>query len=129
MGVRFPGVGINTPIVANLLTSTISAIFTCPPLNLSLDFQQVILMGMYMFVPGTGCTSVTFRLHNGPTTAGAQFAQWSLPVTAAIVTYTSFSYPFIPGAVAGVQFTFSGQQVGASAPATSNDGSFIVFCL
>src|SRR6267143_6611224 len=105
MGVRFPGVGITQPLASQLGINTLTAILTSTPLNISLDFQQVIIMGMYMFTPGAGATSVTFRIHNGPTAASGQITQWTLPVTAGITNYTSFCYPHTPGAVAGMQYT------------------------
>ncbi len=129
MGVRFPSLAISANQASQLASATETPIITTAPFNLSLDFQAILIMGMYMFVPGTGATSVTFRLKRGALLTSPQVTQWTLPVTAAVTTYTSFQYTDIPGAVAGIQYTFSGQQTGASAVASTNDSSMILLAL
>src|SRR5258708_30263562 len=57
MGVRFPSVP-STTIVASPGGSTETVICTTPPLNISLDFAQDILLWYLMITAGTGTISL-----------------------------------------------------------------------
>lgn len=131
MGVRFPSVASTTfigPIPAN---ATETVILTTPPLTLSLDFSQVILLWSCSILAGTSTTSFVFRIRRGTTAAGTTIFQTSWPFTiAAGSTFSGGgSYVDTPGAVAGQQYSFTLVQTAATVAGTYNDGALIAFAL
>lgn len=131
MGVRFPSISSTTfigPLPAN---ANETILLTTPPLNISLDFSQIIIQWAGSITAGATVTGHQFRLRRGTTLAGALvFAStWVQAVTAANAGVFSGVYVDTPGAVAGQQYTLSLGQIGATGAGVFNDGCLLAFAL
>lgn len=131
MGVRFPSVQSNTFIGPLPASGAETVVLTTPPLTLTLDFAQVILLWAFTFVAGTGTTSCSFRLRRGTTVSGAliNLQVPNAPAVAAANANYSGTYFDTPGAVAGQQYSLTIVQNGATAAGTFPDGALIAFAL
>jgi hypothetical protein len=132
MGVRFPSVRTNVIVNANLVTVAETVIATTPPLNLPLDFADILLLAYFVINPvGASTTSVSWRIRRGTTTAGAQVmvSPGSTPATAGVFFSTSMQYFDTPGAVAGQQYTLTCNQNAATANGTVVDVFLAAFVL
>jgi hypothetical protein len=129
-GGRVPFV-FTTAVLSALQTNAETAVLTTPPLNPGIDSAVVLLFGVYNIAPaGTGGTTVTTRLHRGTTIAGFQLVVNTLVdavaganVAPSIVTVDT------PGAVAGLQYTLSGQMTVASANSNVLSGCLVALAL
>lgn len=130
MGVRFPGLGNTTIVTPAIAAAGETVLFTSSPLNLSLDFQQVMIFWFINWTVGTGTTSTAFRIRRG-TTITATSVTANLTVTTAASSFASFSGCYIdsPGAVAGVQYSLTGNQTAGTGTASINDGCILVMAL
>lgn len=131
MGVRFPSIASTTfvgPLPAN---ANETVILTTPPLNISLDFSQIIIEWACDILAGTGTTALVFRLRRGTTAAGALInaAAWTHTLAAGNTAVMSGVYVDTPGAVAGQQYSLTVVQTAATAAGTFNDGALLAFAL
>lgn len=131
MGVRFPQVASNVFVGPLPASAVETVILVSPPLNISLDFSQIVLLWACQILAGTGTTALVFRLRRGTTAAGTlvNVAPWTLTLAAAANGIASGAYPDTPGAVAGQQYALTCSQTGATAAGTFVDGSLIAFAL
>jgi hypothetical protein len=129
MGVRFPGSANQQPIV-NTANTAETAVLVSQPLNLSLDFQQVIIIWYVNWTPGASTTTTTWRLRRGNGITGAALTTQLLDgLVVGNRTFFSGMFSDVPGAVAGIQYSVTGQQTGGTAPGVVSDGNILVFAL
>ena len=130
MGVRFPGSGTVQTFTANLPNTAEGPIIVSAPLNLALDFQQIIILWVVMLTLGTGTTALTLRLRRGTSITGNLVTTQGVNPAAAATTITiSGVYADVPGAVAGQQYTLTGQQTGGTGAASNLDGNMTLLAL
>ncbi|SRR6266849_4145419 len=129
MGVRFPSVA-STTIVTVSVPAAETVIVTTPPLNISLDFAQIILLWYVLLTSGTGTTSLVYLLRRGTTTAGALLNVSAIDqTTAGNNTRRSGVYVDTPGAVAAQQYSLTLAQTGLTVNGTVLDVCMIAFAL
>lgn len=131
MGVRFPSIA-TTFFVGPLPASAVeTVILTTPPLNISLDFAQIIICWACNITAGTGTTGLTFRVRRGTTTGGPSVTAtaWPLTLAAGNTGIGSGCYVDTPGAVAGQQYSLTVIQTGATVAGVYNDGCLLAFAL
>jgi len=131
MGVRFPSVQSNVfvgPLPAN---ATETVVCTTPPFTPPQDFSVIFISWFFAFLAGTGVTSVFFNLRRGTTTGGAalRLNPWGLAQTASANGFFSGNYFDSPGAVAGLQYSLTIIQTGATAGGTQVDTAMLAFAL
>src|SRR5258708_3089060 len=115
MGVRFPSVSTTTILGTLPANGAETIIATTPPLNLPLDFAQVILLWYFLGNSGASTTALNFILRRGTTVAGTLINVISgALVTAASGVRFSGCYVDTPGAVAGQQYSLSESGVGTT---------------
>lgn len=109
MGVRFPQVATTAFIAAPPASGAETVWMTTPPLNISLDFSQILLFWGGDITTGAGTTSFQTTVRRGTSTAGTQIYQTGqLPVaTAGQHAFISGVFADVPGAVAGQQYSVS----------------------
>jgi len=130
MGVRLPSVA--TKVIANaaVVTTTELQVVVTPPLNIALDFAQVLLFWYIALTVGAGTTAVAARLRRGVDVTGSQLTTFAnVTVAANSALYLNGSYSDIPGAVAGVQYCVCILQTGATGNAAITDVSMIALML
>ena len=99
-------------------------------MNLSLDFEQVLIFAYFNITPGASTTGVTGRIRRGNSTAAPLVSLANtITVVAAQSYHLAMVYIDTPGAVAGVQYTLTGQTIAQTAQATLADGCIIVMAL
>jgi hypothetical protein len=131
MGVRFPSVFTNVfigPLPAN---ANETIVCTTPPINEPIDNAQVLLFLGFSAIAGTGQTSAAFNLRRGAlvTSPTFQAGAWAILTTAGSAYAYCCAYADSPGVVAGVQYTLTIQQVGATAAGTFRDCFLIAMVL
>jgi hypothetical protein len=131
MGVRFPSVQTNTFVGPLPASAVETVVLTTPPLTLPLDGAVVILLWMAMIAGGATTTDLDFRLRRGTTSAGVQVGATSWNLTAVVGSGRALGgwYFDTPGAVAGIQYSLTVAQVGATGAGTFNDGALLAFAL
>lgn len=130
MGVRWPGNGTNGLITTTLVTTATTIVLISAPLNISIDFQQVMLFWYLVVTAGTGTTSLSYSIRRTATTAGATVTAGVAVTTTAGNTYAlSGCYIDTPGIVAEMQWNFNIAQGAASGNGTVLDGAFLVLAL
>jgi len=131
MGVHFPSVA--STAVANALpaTATETAICTTPPLNLSLDNAQVILLWMAAITAGTSTTALVMRIRRGTGITGTllNVGAWTFTTVAGNLAQISGNYIDTPGIVGGQQYSLTCSQTAASGAGTLNDVCLVAFVL
>lgn len=130
MGVRYPSVQSNT-IVAQLPASAVeTVVVTTPPLTLPLDSAVVLILVYIAVTPGTGTTSLGFRIRRGTTTAGVlvNVAMNTLP-SAGIGGFVNAWYFDTPGAVTGQQYSATLAQNAGTGAGTITDVAMLAFAL
>jgi hypothetical protein len=131
MGVRFPSVSTTTfvgPLPAN---ANETVVLTTPPLNISLDFAQIILLWMGSILTGATTNNLIYRIRRGTTTAGTFIGalSWQEVQSAAVATTMSGIYVDTPGAVAEQQYSLTVVQQAATGAGTWQDGCLLAFAL
>lgn len=131
MGVRFPSVASTTfigPLPAN---ATEVIVLTTPPLNIPLDFAQVLIFWYFSIVCGTGTSGLQPHLRRGTTTGGTQINSGTggIQATAGAAGTLSGFFVDTPGAVAGQQYSLGVAQIGATAAGVFEEGCVIAFAL
>lgn len=131
MGVRFPSQASNTfvgPLPAN---ATETVILSSPPLNISLDFSQVMIFWACNILAGATTTALVFKLHRTASTLSPNVfaAAWTHTLAAASSAVMSGCYFDTPGAVAGQQYFLTVSQTAATGAGTFNDGALLAFAL
>src|SRR5229473_2284251 len=107
MGVRFPSVATTTVLGVSIAGGE-TVMCTTPPLNIPLDFAQVLLFWYCILLSNTTGTTVTWRLRRGTTTAGALInVPQTNPTGAAVQLMFSGCYIDTPGAVAAQQYSLT----------------------
>lgn len=130
MGVRFPGAGNITLVTTTLVTTAETIVLTSQPLNLALDFEQVLILFMADILAGTNTTAITLRIRRGASLTGALVSTTlGGAATAGTSAMWSGCYVDSPGAIAGQQYSLTAQQTAASANGTVNDGCIVVVAL
>ncbi len=130
MGVRFPTVASTTIIASVPASGAETVVVTTPPLNIPLDFAQIIILWCVEVLIGTGTTVELQRLHRGTTTAGAQVnVAGSYTVGGGNRWTFTGCYVDTPGAVAGQQYSLSLSGTGTTGAWTTEDVSLIAFAL
>ena len=130
MGARLPSSASTFLQNAALSGNGEFIVLTTPPMNPSIDFQLVMIFAYINVTPGASTTGVIGRIRRGATAAGPLL---SLSNTLTVAAGNSFQFMMcyidIPGAVAGVQYTFTAQTVAQTVQAAVNDGCIIAFAL
>jgi len=130
MGVRLPTASSTVLQNGALNGNTEFIVLTTPPMNISLDFQQVLISAYINVTPGASTTGITGRIRRGTTAAGQLV---SLANTLTVVAGSSYQFMMCyidtPGAVAGIQYTFTAQTIAQTVQAIVNDGCIIVMAL
>ncbi len=130
MGVRYPSVSTTTILGTLPANGAETIIATTPPLNLPLDFAQVILLWYFLGNSGASTSALVFNLRRGTTLAGTLINVSSgSGVTAAAGVRFGGCYVDTPGAVAGQQYSLSELGVGTTGAGVSNDVCMIAFAL
>jgi len=132
MGVRLPSVATPPqPTITNIVTTAETIVLTSPPLNIPLDFSQILLFWWLTMTVGTTTTAVFVRIRRGNALTGTNLFQVATTSTAAGGNALSLSgcYGDIPGAVAGQQYVLTIQQTAATANGQLNDGALIAVVL
>lgn len=130
MGVRYPSVATIAALGIYGAAGAEAIVFTTPPLNISLDFAQVILLWYVQFNTGAGTTSYVPRIRRGAALTGA-LVNIANAVVCTAATVTSFSGVYVdtPGAVAGQQYSLSLSGNATTGAAVFADGSLLAFAL
>jgi len=107
-----------------------AVIATTPPLNISLDFSQIIVIWYFVLFTGATTTSLIVLLRRGTTITGT-LVNVSLGdgVAAGVNLRRSGVYVDTPGAVAGQQYSLTLTQTGATGNGALNDVCLIAFSL
>lgn len=130
MGVRLPSVASKVLANAALAGNGEAPVLISPPLNLSIDFEQVLIFCYFNITPGASTTGVTGRIRRGVDATGTLI---TLANTITVVAANSYQlammYIDTPGAAAGVQYTMTGQTIAQTVQATIADGCIIVMAL
>ncbi len=130
MGVRFPSVSSNTILNSPIVTSAETVVVTTPPLNLALDFAQILLFWYIVLTVGAAGNAIIPRLRRGTTIAGTLVnVAFNQTAVAGNIVASSGSYADTPGAVAGQQYSLTMQVNAATANSTVQDVSLIAFAL
>lgn len=130
MGVHFPSAA-TTVFVANVPASGAdTVIITTPPLNLILNFAQVLIWWYLLIAVGTDTTAVTVRLRRGALiTSTVVNVPAVTPATAGTTISLAGSYIDTPGAVAGQQYSISLQGTATTGAMVNGDGCFTALVL
>jgi hypothetical protein len=109
MGVHFPTAASSTILASLPASGAETVICTTPPLNLILDFAQVLLFWYLVTTVGTGTTGMSYRIRRGTTTSGTQInpVDGPQPVVASQNWFQSGCFIDTPGAVAGQQYSLT----------------------
>jgi hypothetical protein len=131
MGVRFPSVAVTGVGNALPASSAETVVYTTPPINEPIDNAQVMLFWSYTLLAGTGTTAVTFKLRRGllVTSPLIHVNNFSNPLAAAANGIFAGCYADNPGIVAGVQYSLTIVQTGATANGVNADGCLIAMVL
>ncbi len=130
MGVRLPSVASTTILASVPATGAETVIATSPPINISLDFAQVLIWWYVNTGSGATTTAITARIRRGTTLAGALVNIASaVLVTAAAGSELTGCYPDTPGAVAEQQYSLTLSGTGTTGAMTTSDVAIIVFML
>jgi len=130
MGVRFPGAGNITLVNTVVVTTAETVVLTSSPLNLALDFEQVLILWMLEFTMGTGGTLYQVRIRRGAALTSTLISTvLGEQVTAANSYLRSGCYVDTPGAIAGQQYSITFAQLAATANASIADGCIAVIAL
>lgn len=131
MGVRFPsvssfGVGFALPG-----SNAETVIYTVGPMVLPLDGAIVYLFWHFTALAGTGTTAFAFRIRRGSTVSAPalNINPNSIPIAAGANGLFSGVYQDTPGAGAGLLYSLTLTQVGATASAINADGGLVAFAL
>lgn len=133
MGVRFPSVFANKIGQGlSLVTTAETLIDTTPALSPPIDGAAVFIFWYVKLVLGTGITGLTYKLYRGATLSGTvltdQFQDQGGLGGGNEVTRSGV-WVDTPGNVAGVQYTLSLTQTGATANGAAHEWSFIAMVL
>lgn len=124
MGVRLPSAA-TAPQQGNVsvVTTAETIIATLPPINISLDFAQILLFWWFTFTSGTATTGVSVKLRRGATVAGAviNVITAASTVTAGNQIQLSGCYADVPGAIANQQYVLTIAQTAATGNGSAQD--------
>src|SRR5437868_6296431 len=130
MGVRLPSVVSTTILNSPILTTAETIVVTSPAINLSLDFQALLIFWYANIAAAASTTSVIARLRRGAALTGTVINVASLTVATASAGFsTSGCYVDTPGAVAGQQYSLTLALSAASANSAVNDVALVVMGL
>jgi hypothetical protein len=131
MGVRLPSVASSTFVGPFPATNAETAILTTPPLNITQDFSQILLLASCNILAGASVTALVFRIRRGVGVGGTvvNANPWTVTLAAAASGGLAEFYFDTPGAVAGQQYTLTCSQTGATGASTFNDGALLAFAL
>jgi hypothetical protein len=130
MGVRFPGVGVPGIVSNSVPASGAETIVTfSTPLNLALDFEQILIIWMVAITAGASVTALITRIRRGVVLTGALLTTVSQTVTAANLVALNGCYADTPGAVAGIQYSVTVSATGATGASAVADCAILVLAL
>lgn len=131
MGVRFPSVSSTTLVNTALVNAAETIMLTSPPLNLAVDFEQILIFwSICLNVVGASTTLAQVKIRRGTTAGGTQVnVNATTLATPANQFFMSGCYIDTPGAVAGQQYTVTLAMLSATANSNANDGCIILFGL
>lgn len=122
MGARFPACGNDTLVTASVTSTTETIVLLSPTFSLTYDNAPVGINAYLIFTPGTGQTSVTFRLRRGPLlTSTLVNVATPIVTTPGNAQDWSLVYIDIPGVVANQQYCVTMTQAGGAGNATISD--------
>jgi hypothetical protein len=125
MGVRWPSVGTTASVGALASNGAESLIMTTPPLNLTLDFAQVLLLWWFTGNSGNSTTALNPKIRRGAALTSALVNVGNaIAVTAASQVSLSGCYIDTPGAVAAQQYSLT-----LTGTATTGVGTFLDGCM
>lgn len=129
-GGRVPFV-IGTGPLNNLVNAVETVMLTTPPLNPGIDSAVVLLLASAVISPfGASTTALVARFRQGTTTAGALVGSSTTTTTAAGNSLNATQIGIdTPGAVAGMQYSFTGSAAAAAANSTVGSGVMIALAL
>jgi hypothetical protein len=114
-GGRVPFV-FSAAVVGSLANAAETVVCTTPPLNPGNDSPFVILLGIVTVTAGTNATLLNLKCRQGTTALGPNAG---LPSTITAVAGTQYAVAVMgvdtPGAVAGLQYSLTGQATAATA--------------
>lgn len=129
MGVRFPSVASNVVIGSPALAAE-TIICTTPPLNIPLDFAQVLLFWYIFITIGASGTGLTLRIRRGTGLTGTQVnVTPTFSYVAGQNAGQSGCYFDTPGAIAGQQYTLTAQIPAGAAASAVGDVSLMALVL
>jgi hypothetical protein len=131
MGVRLPSGG--NQVLQNALpaNNAETIVLTSQLINITLEFQPVLIFWYISIQAGASTTSIGVKLRRGITTAGVQLNGLNAGITLTAGQAQNLTGCWIdtPGAVAGIQYSIGIVQTGATAAGTMLDQSILVMAL
>lgn len=130
VGVRFPSGGSSAIVNVTLTNGAEVVVCTTPPLIISQDFAQIMLVWYIAAQAGNTTTTYTARLRRG-TTAGGTLVNvaTAIPCTGNAIFEASGAYVDTPGAVSAQQYSLTITNAGGSGNGLVNDVSLLAFAL
>jgi hypothetical protein len=131
MGVRFSSVVTTTLVNAVFTGAAETIILTSPPISPSLANGAMLIVWFANVQTGPTGTQLRTLLRRGGALTSTLINPNTLgvPVTANVQQQASGCYVDFPGDVAGVQYSLTLQQVGATGNGAFSDAAMIVFSL
>lgn len=133
MGVRLPSVATAPQQSGvSLVTTSETVIATLPPLNISLDFAQILLFWSFAYLAGTAATQLFINIRRGTGLTGTIINlsnNWDPTVVAASNYMFAGNYGDVPGAIAGQQYVLTAKQVSATGNGSVTDPVFMAVML
>jgi hypothetical protein len=131
MGVRFPSVQSNVFIGPAPASAAEFAVVTTPPFSPPVDNGIVYLHWFMKFLTGATTTALVVQLRRGSGVAGTvvNLSSAAFSIGAAANGILSASYFDSPGVVAGLQYTLTCQQTGASGAGVWGDQALLAYVL
>lgn len=131
MGIRNATAITNTFVGPLPASNTETVVLTTPPIQPCPDNSFIFLAWQAVITAGTSCTSLSYQIRRGTTTAGTVVGAggWK-QVAIATDSYVSSGFYFdLPGVVAGQQYSLTVVQGAASGAGTWQDGALIAMVL
>lgn len=124
MSRRYPS---STVTDVNVVTTNETVAHTSLPVSQSVDGEAVTIEGSVRLLTGTNTTAVTVRIREGNGITGTVVGE-TIPVTvgAAINDPIPFGFTYNPASIAGMVYSVTVQQTGASANGTVTSANMTV---
>jgi hypothetical protein len=131
MGVRFPSVFSTTFIGPLPVGAGETVCLTTPAFTPPLDGATIVILWNASISAGASVTSNNFRIRRGVDITGVQIATnpFNLVTSGGTLNALSGIVVDTPGAVTGVQYTLTVQQISSTGAGTWRDGIVFAFAL